>query len=235
LSAIIKRNMLSFLHPAGEYVIESENKGSDRPHKTRMSPREEASNILAQAQQTAAEIVDKAQLEADDVHIAAYHKGYNTGYREMQEERAAFSKRVAEIEADIDERVDTAWAGLEPEILKLALEIANKVVHREISESEDFVIQTIKSSLYQLRERQDLKIRVNPSDYDLVREHKDDISSACDGVRHLEVIEDRRVDQGGCIIETAGGQLDARIDTQLQEVERALMEAAHDGRNQIAA
>jgi flagellar assembly protein FliH len=39
-----------------------------------------------------------------------------------------------------------------------------------------------------------------------------------DGARQLEIIEDRRVGRGGCVIETSAGTIDARIDTQFEQI-----------------
>ncbi|HOP79879.1 MAG TPA: FliH/SctL family protein, partial [Armatimonadota bacterium] len=58
---------------------------------------------------------------------------------------------------------------------------------------------------------------------------------SCDGIRAVEVIEDRRVDKGGCLIESGNGYLDARIDTQRKEVERALTEAVKYGKSPVPA
>ena len=43
-----------------------------------------------------------------------------------------------------------------------------------------------------------------------------------DGLRFIEIVEDRRVGDGGCVIETNAGTIDAKIETQIAEVARAL-------------
>ena len=56
---------------------------------------------------------------------------------------------------------------------------------------------------------------------DRIRDHKDVLLRAADGILDFEIIEDPRVEQGGCIVETGFGVLDARIESQLQEIGRA--------------
>jgi hypothetical protein len=46
-----------------------------------------------------------------------------------------------------------------------------------------------------------------------------------DGVRKLELVDDRRVGRGARIVESENGVMDARIKTQLDEVTRVVGEA----------
>ena len=51
----------------------------------------------------------------------------------------------------------------------------------------------------------------------------DQIAGVFGGFRTvLEIDGDRRVGRGGCVIETNAGSIDAKIDTQLEQVESAL-------------
>jgi flagellar assembly protein FliH len=43
-----------------------------------------------------------------------------------------------------------------------------------------------------------------------------------DGSPKVRLEEDERVGQGGCIIETAYGNIDARLDEQMAEIEKVL-------------
>lgn len=230
MSRVIKGSL--FPSADGVYVIDPDKiarKGRFRPGKT-ASPEEAAASILDQAREEAAALIASAKQEADSIREAACQEGYQSGLDRLEQERSALADRFAEIETQSAEQIEEQWAALEPELLKLAVEIAAKIVRQEVSANQELVLNTVKAGLRQLRDRRELKIRVNPADYEFVRERRDDIAGSCDGVRSLEVIDDRRVDQGGCIIESSNGHLDGRIETQVCEVERALMEAAHDGK-----
>lgn len=237
MRGIIKKHHLGDFDIEGEYVVDPGKVVVDASRRIdkEASPEEMVALIIREARDQAEALVAAAQSEADEIRASAQREGYEAGFAQLDEERAALAERLAQVDEDVERLMQEFWFAAEPEILKLAVDIANKIVHREISESEEFVLDTVKAALYQIRDRHDLKIRVNPADYDLMRDRKEDIASACDGVRSIEIIQDRRVDQGGSIIETGNGHLDARVETQLHEVERALMEALHDGRDDIAA
>ena len=45
-----------------------------------------------------------------------------------------------------------------------------------------------------------------------------------EGVKTINIVEDSSVDQGGCVIETDFGEIDARIASQLAEIENRILE-----------
>jgi len=50
--------------------------------------------------------------------------------------------------------------------------------------------------------------------------------ASMDGIQKIEVIADRRVKRGGCVLETSVGNVDARIQSQLSEIGNSLREVA---------
>jgi flagellar assembly protein FliH len=47
-----------------------------------------------------------------------------------------------------------------------------------------------------------------------------------EGVKSVQVSEDSSVDSGGCVIETDFGEIDARISSQLAELESEILEVS---------
>ena len=96
----------------------------------------------------------------------------------------------------------------EQQIVELVLLIARKVV-KVISETQrNVVMQNILQSLRRVKGRGDVTIRVNLADVQLTSEHTKDSS----------------VEKGGCIVETDFGAIDARISSQLNELEQKILE-----------
>jgi flagellar assembly protein FliH len=61
-------------------------------------------------------------------------------------------------------------------------------------------------------------------DLKLATEHTDDFVKAVENVTGVKVVEDSTVGQGGCIVETDFGAIDARISSQLMELEQKIRE-----------
>jgi flagellar assembly protein FliH len=86
------------------------------------------------------------------------------------------------------------------------------------------VINNVMQSLRKLKSRGDVVIRVNLADLNLTSEHTRDFIDRFENIKSISVLEDSSVDRGGCIIETDFGQIDARISTQLKEIEENILE-----------
>jgi flagellar assembly protein FliH len=114
----------------------------------------------------------------------------------------------------------------ESQMLELVLEVARKVVREELKLQPAHVLAIVRDTLRRVQGVGRLRIRVNPLDVDLLRQNRPSLLQIVEGIESIEIVEDRRVDQGGCIIETEQGVYDARIRTQLGEIERALREVA---------
>jgi flagellar biosynthesis/type III secretory pathway protein FliH len=59
-----------------------------------------------------------------------------------------------------------------------------------------------------------------------LRDRRNDLLASGEGVREIMIETDDTVERGGCIIESASGNIDARIATQLAQIETALFGSA---------
>ena len=113
-------------------------------------------------------------------------------------------------------------AAAEPELVRLAMAIAERIVHTEVANNRQVIVENVRAALTRLVSREVVTLRVNPVDHETIRQYRDDIVEASD-VEHLRIVEDQRVDRGGVIIETDAGTIDAKIATQLREAKRAIL------------
>ena len=67
-------------------------------------------------------------------------------------------------------------------------------------------------------------VRVNIADLQLTTEHAKDFIEAAETAKKLSIVEDSSVDRGGCVIETDFGEIDARIQSQLHELEEKILD-----------
>jgi len=102
--------------------------------------------------------------------------------------------------------------------------IAKKVV-KVISENQkNVVVNNVIQALRKLKSRGEVLIKVNLSDVELTSEHIKDFMRMVENIRSVTVVEDSTVDKGGCIIETDFGEIDARISSQLHEIEEKILD-----------
>ena len=107
-------------------------------------------------------------------------------------------------------------------MVALALDIARQVIKTEVSQNPAVVQAVLANALRRITDKDNVRVRVSVSDAPRVKEAREDLMEIVDGLRFLEIMEDRRVGDGGCVIETNAGTIDAKIETQIAEVARAL-------------
>lgn len=176
----------------------------------------------------AKDIVDTAQAEADALRRTAIDQGYHEGLDMAAQRYCGAIDQMENLTAAVREERETFFAGIESQVVKLSVQIAEKILRHELETNPEAVLEIIKLALLQLTDRDSITLRVSPYDAELIKQHRDAIRDAAGGIRQIEIVEDRRVDRGGCVAESSSGSLDARVSSQLSEVTRALMEATGD-------
>jgi len=194
--------------------------------------------LRAQIEMDAELIEFDAQQRATKILVQAQQDGYAVGYAEglakgqadgqaqalaqFEQERALYRADIEDFIAHIEaERVKT-WHEMEPLMIRMVFELSAKVIKQEIEVNRDVTLSLVRNALRRVVDSTTLRIRVHGDDLETVRTNRADLLTLVDGANHVEIIEDRRVSLGGCIIETNAGSIDARIETQLDSVSDAL-------------
>jgi flagellar biosynthesis/type III secretory pathway protein FliH len=187
---------------------------------------EEQENMILEKAKTQAEIIVKsAKSEAEGILEKAKADGYLAGFENAASEAKALIERLqSNIDQIAEDRV-SAMAALESEIVKLCIEISEKVIRHEIKTSPEVIIRVIKSCLRRVKDSTEVYIRVNPAEIENVRAKREELLSVAEGLRSLNIVDDRRVSNGGCVIESDSGDFDARIETQTEKLKKKIMES----------
>jgi len=86
------------------------------------------------------------------------------------------------------------------------------------------VMHNVVQALQKLKHKGDITIRVNTVDVAITTDHAKDLTRRVENVGYVTVLEDTSIEPGGCVIETDFGEIDARIGSQLREIEERIME-----------
>ncbi len=175
---------------------------------------ERASQLLADAGERGEALVEKVQTDARN---AGHAEGSAAADREMSDMMATMRNLVDMARVERHKLMESA----EPELVRLAVGIAERVLHQQIALDRGVVVEMARVAIGRLVEKESVTVRVNPGDLERMREHRDELLSNGE-IKNFRVIEDQRVDRGGVVVETDGGTIDARISTQLNEAKRVL-------------
>jgi flagellar assembly protein FliH len=106
----------------------------------------------------------------------------------------------------------------ESDVVRLAIAIAKRVVHRELSVDPDTIVGLVRVGLEKLRQQEVTKVSVHPDHQAAIKGCLAGSSSAS----QVEVKGDPTRERGTIVFETNRGNLDISIETQLREIERGL-------------
>ncbi|OHD11079.1 MAG: hypothetical protein A2086_03550 [Spirochaetes bacterium GWD1_27_9] len=200
-----------------EEILEIKQKAEDEAKAIIERAKLEARNIES-------EIKDKEAKILNDARKRGYHDGWEEGYKNGADEVKRLAERVQIILNSTIEKRNEIFVETEQQIINLVLLVSKKVI-KVISENQkNVVINNVVQALRKLKSRGDVAIRVNLSDLELTSQHKKDFVEMVEGVKSIKILEDSTVDRGGCIIETDFGSIDARISSQLHEIEERIIE-----------
>ncbi len=193
------------------------------------SGKAKADQIMDRAKLEVERMIKEAEMKVAEIEHEAYQKGYDAGrevgFKKGQGEVRRLIDRLGTIVGKaIDIREDIIKAS-EKQMVEMILIIARKVIKDEIIERKEIVLNNIREALKRIKDRDRVDIRVNFADLELTAAHKDELIKMMESLRKVNISEDSRVDRGGVIIETDVGAIDARISTQLKEIEEAIRNA----------
>ncbi len=190
----------------------------------------EAENIVARAKAEAAQIIADAEAERDRLRNEAETSGFEKGHKD------GYDKGVAEVERLVDrihrileavmQRREEILADTESQIVELVILMARKVIKILSENQKNVVMANTMAALKKVKTRGEVTLRVNLEDVKLTSEHAQEFIQHVENIKGITVLEDSSVERGGCIVETDFGAIDARISSQLQELENKILEVS---------
>ncbi|GHV67444.1 flagellar assembly protein FliH [Spirochaetia bacterium] len=188
----------------------------------------EAEKIVAEGQRKAQEIEAASKEAFEAARKKAAEQGYTAGraegYAEGKAEIERLIDRVRVVLERAQDKRGEILAETEQQVIDLVLLLTRKVV-KVISENHrEVVIANVIQALRKIKGRGNIIVRVNLADLELATEHTKEFIEMAEGTASVQIAEDSSVDQGGCIVETDFGEVDARISSQLAELESKILE-----------
>lgn len=189
------------------------------PNRKVLSP--EAFSAVLDSQ----ELLDKTK-EDSEAYLAQTHKecerlqeeakarGHRDGLEEWTSQLAFLAKETQ----DLRERVKEA-------IVPLAMASVKKIIGKELETRPETIISMISQALKDLAKHKQIVIHVNPKDLELVDQHRVDLKKIVEYADSLVISPKGDVTEGGCIIETEAGIINAQLDVQLEALEKAFATA----------
>jgi flagellar assembly protein FliH len=175
--------------------------------------RREAARIIADADSSAAEFARAAEERAVGEMQAKIEVEVAEKVAGMRDELAATISQVSALSQIIAARHEN-------DLVELAIAIAKKIVAREVTIDREIAFTLVKVSLAKLHDRAVAEVHLNPEDLAYVESQRERVEFR----GALELIADKSVTVGGCLIHTDAGEIDGRIESQFEEIAHGLLQ-----------
>jgi flagellar assembly protein FliH len=164
-------------------------------------------------------LLEQAKTEAHYIKEVAREAGFQEGLRQAEQSLSG----VWDLLENLQTAHQQALANSVEQIVPIAIEIAEKIIKTEVACDKTLLIAIAKDLLSKVdRTQKTIVFKVNPADVALLKDEIERHPSWRMNDRDILVEEDAAVAQGSCVLETAGGQIDANFHTQLKTVRQLL-------------
>jgi len=166
-------------------------------------------------------LISRAKDEANSIKEAAIKEGYEAGLHNAKADVDEVKDAIKEFIGAKQEVFDY----IAPYIMNISLDIAKKIIKKEVKEDPMLILDNIAEVLKKLsKEETKITLKVNPMQVSLVRTEIPEIVSNTGLDAKIMIIPDESIMEGGCMVTTTNGVIDATIETQLSVISEALKE-----------
>lgn len=166
-------------------------------------------------------LISRAREEADSIREAASKEGYQEGLKKAVDDIAEIKSALLAFQNAPQE----VFEYIAPEILEISVEIAQKIIKTEVTQNPQVVLDKITEILKTLsKEEPKVTIRVNPLQVSIAKQGMGEVLESAGLDTKIVVLPDETVTEGGCIVTTNNGVIDATIESQIAIIKEALKE-----------
>jgi flagellar assembly protein FliH len=166
------------------------------------------------------ELRTSQQAELAQVKQSAFQQGLEQGRAEAASAIRDSAQKLATTLAELVAFRRKLRSDGEMEVVKLSLAVARRILNRELATDPDALEGIVHAALSKLQNRDIWQIRVSPQGAETTTAYID--RAGFGGT--VKVVVDPTLQAGDLLVDTPAGELDASINTQLQEIDRGFAE-----------
>jgi len=177
-----------------------------------------APNDIQQLRARITELNAAAEQQARQAYEAGVRSGETAVRKALESEVQAVIGRLTAAIADVSGARADVIQRAEADTVRLAIEIARRVLHRELTVDGNALKALTKAALQKLQAQEIHRVRVHPDQEPAVRASLQESGRG----QGIEIISDPSQPPGGILFDIGRGALDASVGTQLDEIVRGL-------------
>ncbi len=183
---------------------------------------EQSQQIIEQAKAEVVRMINQAKLDAEKIKIDIMQKAKQEGYEKgKQEAFIEHQNKLSELNEQknrLKEEYEQKIRELEPSFVELFLGFMEHFTGVLLEDKKEIVYHLIEREFLTIENSSSYLIRVSNDEFDIVCSKKEEILCKLRENTELEIVEDRLLKKGQCLIETDSRIIDCSLDVQLKNL-----------------
>jgi type III secretion protein L len=171
-----------------------------------LNSQEVLETIIADAEKYRQSVVS----ECEALKEQAQKEGFAEGYQEWAQHIAKLEEEISKVREEMQKL-----------IIPVSLKAAKKIVSSELALQPAAILEIVTNALKSVSQHKRIVIYVNKNDLELLESSKGKIKQIFEALESLSIRDRDDVEQGGCIIETEGGIINAQLKDRWRNLESA--------------
>ncbi len=210
-----------FSYPAGGFNVSGGIGGSSLTNLMELQGRDDTglkAGLKFQREGYEEQIGDSQVLNKEQV----YNQGKQAGLEQAEQQFCDTVSALGIALEEIGRLRESILKNSIHDMLLLVMAITKEVINREVEANPDVIVSTISRALNAAVKSDEFHLVVNPLDLDLVNEKKPFFIASISGLQNITVETSEEVSSGGCLLESNFGEVDATIESQLEQIRKQL-------------
>ncbi len=169
-------------------------------------------------------ILRKAREKALEIEKEAYEKGFAQGEKDGAELGRKRWETVfdsfRQLVSELGRLHQDLYRRYEREMVLLVFALVKKVVHIDLPRREETILETLRAAFQYVVDPRKVIIHLHPKDHQHLMTHPEGLPWAPKGgeSHNIQFLADPTITRGGCFLETSFGEIDATLETQLDQI-----------------
>lgn len=166
-------------------------------------------------------LISRAREEANSIREAAAKEGYQQGLQEARADIEQFKENMGQfLNAQ-----QIVYDNIAPDILEISLDIAKKIIKKEMKDNPEVLLENVRDILKSLsKEEAKITLKVNSAQAEMLKQEIPEALKVAGLEARVIVVPDDNTMEGGCLVTTTNGVIDATMETQLSIITELLKE-----------
>jgi flagellar assembly protein FliH len=153
----------------------------------------------------------------------AFNRGRQEGLTAVESKLDKTLQALVAALAEVNQLREKVARNSNQDMLRMVMAISEQVILCAVEAKPEILLSIIENALNSSVQADAYRIRVSPQDLALVNEQKPLFLASLSGMKNISFAADPTIKLGGCRVESDFGDVDATIETQLEQIRKVLI------------